>query len=246
MSNIGYDNQLKDSQFNYFLSANPNITNIGLKSRPEAAERVSLDGNVWDEMREIYNNRGRRTDSIRSDKTMDVLIQEANTNNNGRVNTIEIPGGSNAIAKNSNLTGQVLYNDTAQTSVKGMYEETLLTDNFFSDVNMKVLNYLIMKGVKERTGETIGKQSQQELITIMRSILLQYGDMATRDIVPEIKRLNSLVVKECVDSISVQVQQYKGYVRDLNHLPIPIDLPQGNLHKQNYTYDISNLPAAEL
>ena len=41
MSNIGYDNQLKDSQFNYFLRLPTNIHEyVGLKSRPEAAERV--------------------------------------------------------------------------------------------------------------------------------------------------------------------------------------------------------------
>jgi hypothetical protein len=196
MSNIGYNKQLQDSQFNYFLSENPDLKNIGLKPRPEFAEQVSLDGNVWDEMTEIYKNRGSRTKDIRSDKTMDVLIQEAKTNKNGRVNTIEIPSGTNAIAKNANLTGQVLYNDTPQTSVKGLYEETLLTDNFFSDVNMKVVNYLITKGVKERTGEIIGKQSQKELITIMRSILLQYGDMATRNIVliPLVFKFNNIKV----------------------------------------------------
>ena len=51
-------------------------------------------------------------------------------------------------------------------------------------MSMKVLNYLIMKGVKELV--KLLENSHSKLITIMKSILLQYGDMATRDVVPEL------------------------------------------------------------
>ena len=76
----------------------------------------------------------------------------------------------------------------------------------------------------------------------MRSIYLQHGNpvVSSNNIVNEIQKLNEMVVDFCVDQITVQVQQYEGYIKKLSNLPVPLERPQ-YLNKDNFTYDMSNL-----
>ncbi|MBT7554878.1 MAG: hypothetical protein HN599_06285, partial [Flavobacteriaceae bacterium] len=60
------------------------------------------------------------------------------------------------------------------------------------------------------------------------------------DLAEEIRALNSRVVEYCADNISSNVQQYIGYIKDLEKLPVPMDRPVYH-NKNNFTYDISNL-----
>ena len=60
-------------------------------------------------------------------------------------------------------------------------------------------------------------------------------------IVSEIQRLNERVIEYSVGNVSSNVQQHMGYVDKLSKLPVPMDIPIGNLNKNNFTYDISNL-----
>lgn len=136
----------------------------------------------------------------------------------------------------------IINKDYQDTSIKGMLEKNAVNDIFFSDINMQAVNDSIRYGVHQKTSETISKQSQNELYGVMRSILLQYANFQTSadNIIDEIKRLNSKVILYCVENISSNVIQHKGYVNDLTKLPEPIMRPQ-MVEKQNYTYDISNL-----
>lgn len=159
--------------------------------------------------------------------------------NNGRVNDITETKISQDMKDESDV---VISRDNNDTSVKGLLEKTALSDMYFSDVNMGVLQDTIRYKVNQETESVIDRQSNNELYVVMRSMLLQYGNfrVAMVDVVEEIKRLNQKVIDYCVQNISSHVNQYNGYIKDLSNLPVPLDRPVYH-NKQNYTYDISNI-----
>ena len=132
--------------------------------------------------------------------------------------------------------------DNQETSIKGIVETTALSDLFFSEMNQEALQKSIRYKVYEATGQIISEQSKNSLYIIMRSILLQYGNfrVSTANIIEEIRDLNQRVIDYCVENVSSNVQQYLGYIKDLEKLPVPMDRPVYH-NKQNYTHDISNL-----
>ena len=167
------------------------------------------------------------------------IIDEMLTNvNNGRVRDI-FDVSSKALPTKLDNT---MIHDDRETSVKGLLEETELSNIFFSDENKDALQMSIRYGVNQRTTKTISNQSEKELYIIMRSIMLQYANFknGTSEVVEEVKRLNAKVLTYCIDNVSSNVLQYIKYLDDINSLPIPIERPE-YLNKDNYTYDISNI-----
>lgn len=165
------------------------------------------------------------------------LTERIDSVNNGRVGDIEV------LDLNLPKEGDIVINkDNQDTSVKGIVEKTAVSDVFFSDMNMDVIQKSIRYGVNQRTGKVVSKQSDNTIYIIMRSILLQYANfrVGVADLAEEIRGLNSRVVEYCVDNISSNVQQYVGYIKDLEKLPVPLDRPVYH-NKNNFTYDISNL-----
>ena len=71
----------------------------------------------------------------------------------------------------------------------------------------------------------IGKQSEIELEVIMRSIYLQHSPNLPNQIKEQIKYLNDLVVNWCVEKIIPELYQYLGYLKEVEYMPIPLDLP---------------------
>ena len=74
----------------------------------------------------------------------------------------------------------------------------------------------------------------------MRSILLQYGNFRTdqHKLVDEIQLLNKLVIDYCGKEVGSKVLQYQGYIKDLEHLPVPIDRPGYTARKWS-SHDLS-------
>lgn len=72
--------------------------------------------------------------------------------------------------------------------------------------------------------------------------MLQYGNfkVSAENLLDEILELNQRVVNYSAGNISSNVQQYIGYIDDIQKLPTPMEHPSYQ-NKQNYTYDISNL-----
>lgn len=132
--------------------------------------------------------------------------------------------------------------DNTETSVKGIVEQSALSDYFFSPENTKVIQDTIRYNVFKNTKFVIDYQSPEELYIVMRSILLQHGNfkVSTNDIINEIQGLNKMVVKYAVGEVTSNVQQYQGYLSDLEKLPTPIDRPTYSGGSNNNTYNISD------
>ena len=135
----------------------------------------------------------------------------------------------------------IIVNTTSIDATKGIVEETLVTKIFFSPVNVKVINDSICFYVFKATDNQISTQSDEQLYVIMRAMLLEFGNLVPHDPVREVKRLNNKVVTKCVEEIITEIKQYSGYINDLANLPVPLDNPH-YANKNNFTYDISNLP----
>jgi len=158
--------------------------------------------------------------------------------NNGRVGNIEVlesglPSGDSDL---------VINKDNRETSIKGIVERSATSDLFFSDMNMDVIHKSIRYGVNKSTGQVVAKQSDNTIYIVMRSIMLQYANLRTSgdNLAEEIRSLNQRVIDYCVENVSSNVQQYLGYIKDIERLPIPMNHPLYH-NKNNFTYDISNL-----
>jgi len=165
----------------------------------------------------------------------DVIVGETF---NGRLHDASIVKDT-VLPKGSDI---VINKDNNETSIRGILEQNSVNDIFFSDMNMKGLHESVRYGVHLKTEKVIANQSQNELYTVMRSIMLQYANfqVGTENIIDEIKRLNGKVILYCVDNISSNVLQHIEYVNDLSKLPEPINRPVVT-ERNNFTYDISNL-----
>lgn len=205
------------SSDNYIIPSNPDI---GIPT-------MQPNGNYG--LTDFYDSRQGREEPIIDDMLL---------GNNGRVKDVMETGR----VELPELPDNVLFHDNKETSVKGLLDETDLSNVFFSDANMESLQMSIRYGVHERTKKVISKQSDKELYIIMRSIMLQYANFQTAvsETIDEVKRLNAKVITYCIDNISSNVMQHVKYLEDINRLPMPMERPE-YLNKDNYTYDISNL-----
>lgn len=109
----------------------------------------------------------------------------------------------------------------------GIQETTKLNQAYFSRKNMDMIQDNIRYDVYMKTDKKhiIGKQSEIELEVIMRSIYLQHSPNLPNQIKEQIKYLNDLVVNWCVEKIIPELYQYLGYLKEVEYMPVPIDLP---------------------
>jgi hypothetical protein len=141
-----------------------------------------------------------------------------------------------------------MFSNYASNSVKGIIEETPLSELFFSKMNIDVNQLHIRYKMYEKYNENkedkgkIDEQSYNELFIVMRSIFLQYANtgIGSYGVTNEIKRLNEKVVSFCFEQVEVQYLQYHDYKKKLKSLYVPNDIPQV-ANKKNFTYDVSNL-----
>jgi hypothetical protein len=128
-------------------------------------------------------------------------------------------------------------NNTKQV-FKNQYSDTLLTQLYFSDTNIENIQQLVRYFIYKKTNIVIDKQSYNELLTIMRSIFLEYSshppliepemsEEQKKAILPlytkEITRLNEIVINDVVPRVESQLSQYINYIRDISELPKPIE-----------------------
>lgn len=147
----------------------------------------------------------------------------------------------NVLEYNNNPDTKTLKNCNTQDSLKGILDETLLSNTFFSTGNVENIQLMIRYYFHKEKGQVISDQSNNELLTIMRAIFLKYSNAAANtndEILFEVRELNNLVVEYSLKQIYINFDNYNRYINDLEKLPLPIDLPKVP-NKNNYTYNMS-------
>jgi hypothetical protein len=119
---------------------------------------------------------------------------------------------------NNNFQVEALY---------GIQETSTLNQLFFSKKNMDIIQNMIRYTVYEKSEKKfiIDRQSEVELEIVMRSIYLQHSPNLPNKIKEQIQYLNKLVSDWCSGQIIPEVSQYFGYMKELEYMPVPIDLP---------------------
>lgn len=105
-----------------------------------------------------------------------------------------------------------------EDSVSKDKSKTNLSKTYFSRENIEYLHKKIILGVYEQSQYKykIGKQSEDELKIVMKSIYLQYGQNLDCKIKEQVNSLNKRVLKYCINNIILGIKQYIGYVEDVS------------------------------
>tara|TARA_B110001469_G_C9620267_1_gene309081 strand:+ start:202 stop:624 length:423 start_codon:yes stop_codon:yes gene_type:complete len=137
------------------------------------------------------------------------------------------------------MNNNILINTSANNPVKGILEQTEVTKVFFSDNNKSALQKMMKYQVYTQFNNTIiSDQSEEQLFIIMRSMLLQYGNLLNPDVIQEVKSLNKYVLDFAVNRIISELIQYTGYINDIDSTPQLMPLPD-YVNKNNFTYSFS-------
>ena len=128
-------------------------------------------------------------------------------------------------------------------ALKGELETTNLSNLFFSEENVKIINDTIRYNVWKQTNRAIDNLSFENLSNIMKATFLNSADFLDCNIKEQINELNDRVIEYCTPIVINEVKSYIGYITDLstgnnNRL---MDRPKW-MHKDNYTFDMTNIP----
>ena len=109
----------------------------------------------------------------------------------------------------------------------GIQETSKLNQLFFSKKNLDIIQNMIRYNVFLKTDNKyiIDRQSDVELEIIMRGIYLQYSPNLQTKIKEQIEYLDKLVTDWATAQIIPEVEQYFGYLKEIEYMPVPIDLP---------------------
>jgi hypothetical protein len=71
----------------------------------------------------------------------------------------------------------------------------------------------------------IGRQSDSDLMMVMRSYYLQYARNNPNEVREELAELNDRVVSFCSNRVAVEVEAYRYFRKDILDFPDPIQRP---------------------
>lgn len=97
-----------------------------------------------------------------------------------------------------------------------------LSAAFFSRENINAVQVHLRNRVRCKTGYTIGRQSEETLLIIMRAIFALHSRNVVADVPREVARINELVLAEIVPMAAGNLAQYLGYLRDASTMYTPI------------------------
>lgn len=116
---------------------------------------------------------------------------------------------------------------TLRNATEGIWENTPLSNAYFSRENIQIIQNGIRAGVYARSNKQyiVGEQDCDTLKVVMRSIFLQYAKNAPTPVRTQISELNQLVVDYCAHQIYGEAQGYMRYVSDASTLVVPLAPP---------------------
>lgn len=113
-------------------------------------------------------------------------------------------------------------------ALRGTFSRTPLSDLFFSPLNLEALQKGLFNLVFAKSCQRyrITRQSDDELLIIMRSVYLQHSRNEPHNIVDQVKELNGRVLDFCVPRILAEIESQREYQRTASVLPVPMERAQ--------------------
>ena len=109
----------------------------------------------------------------------------------------------------------------------GLWNETPLSQAYFSEENIKIIQNGIRVGVYNNSNGQyiIGEQDCDSLKIIMRSVFLQHAANQPQNIAGQISELNKIVLDYCIYHVYSEAKGYMKYLHDVSTLVVPIAHP---------------------
>lgn len=102
--------------------------------------------------------------------------------------------------------------------------ENHLLNTFISDANMDNLQARIIREVKHRSGLSISRQSDRDLLGIMNATYHERANtFCGLPLEQEVSRLNDIVFEEAMGIVINGMHSYMLYIRDASELAVPIE-----------------------
>jgi hypothetical protein len=144
--------------------------------------------------------------------------------NNGRVD-IKTPNTSALFEMYDKIPANQCV--TFRNPTEGLWTDTELSQVFFSQQNIQLLQNGIRAGVYNKSNGqyTIGVQDCDSLKIIMRSVYLQHTTNQPTHITHQVNELNKIVLNYCIQQVYSEAQGYMKYLDDASTLVVPIAHP---------------------
>ena len=144
--------------------------------------------------------------------------------NNGRVD-IKTPNTSELFHMYDKIPANQCA--TFRSPTEGLWTDTNLSNVFFSQHNIKILQNGIRAGVYHRSNGqyVIGPQDCEALKIIMRSVFLQHAANQENNITKQVNELNKIVLDYCIQQVYGEAKGYMTYINDVSTLVVPIAHP---------------------
>jgi hypothetical protein len=116
---------------------------------------------------------------------------------------------------------------TFRNATEGLWSSNSLSDAFFSQQNIQIIQNGIRAGIYHRSNGqyVIGPQDCDSLKIVMRSVFLQYSANQPNNITQQIAQLNKIVLDYCIQQVYSEAQGYMKYINDASTLVVPISHP---------------------
>ncbi len=146
------------------------------------------------------------------------------TSSNGRID-IQTPNQSKLFAMYDKIPAKQC--TTYRGPTEGLWTDTIVSDAFFSQANIQIIQNGIRAGVYQKSNGQyiIGPQDCDSLKVIMRSIFLQHSINVPENIKEQLEALNKLVLDYCIGQVYGEAQGYMKYVTDVSTLAMPMAHP---------------------
>jgi hypothetical protein len=144
--------------------------------------------------------------------------------NNGRVD-IKTPNTSTLFQMYDKIPANQCV--TFRNATEGLWSSSSLSQSFFSQQNIQIIQNGIRAGVYKRSNSQyiIAPQDCDSLKIIMRSVFLQYSANQPDNIPQQINQLNKIVLDYCIQQVYSEAQGYIKYINDASTLVVPISHP---------------------
>lgn len=131
---------------------------------------------------------------------------------------------------------------TLREPTLGQWDETILSEAFFSKQNIQILQNGIRSGVYYKSNKqyVIAPQDFDSLKIIMRSVYLQHSANQNRNLKGQIEQLNQIVLDYCIFSVFSEAQGYMKYLHDASSMYTPLAPPTLESQRDKYDFKMPN------
>jgi hypothetical protein len=97
---------------------------------------------------------------------------------------------------------------------------------FFSERNIAHLQGEMRRIIKDTLDVVIDRQSDQELVQVMRAMYSMRGNPRPENVAEEVRRLNTIVLDWVIPHLITNIKAHYGYLRDISKPYRLLDRPK--------------------